>query len=314
VEQHVPSILNLAFVMASNGYVDFDAIKRKTSIEHVLTHYELIGSLHPKGEGKLVGPCPLCESDHETAFQADTELDFWYCFAHEEGGSVLDLVAQLQSVSIRDAGVELSQLPDAAADENERQREEATPDDLEPEPNEPLGFALKNLDPCHDSLAALNIAPETATDFGIGYCSKGMMEGRIAIPIRNSTGEIVAYTGRRVSDEEEPLYRYPPDFDRTQEVFNLHRLAAMPAEQTRCVYVLSDPMDALRLHQRHTPCVASFLGTTLSSLQASRLKDAAEGATKITVLKRSGHPALTASSVACLARSFYVKVIELPPR
>jgi DNA primase len=314
VEQHVPSILNLAFVMASDGYVDFDALKQQTSIKRILVHYELIDSLKSKGDHKLVGRCPLCESDHETAFQADTEKDCWYCFAHEEGGSVLDLVAQLKSVSIRDAGVELSQLPDAAADENDSQREEAAPDDPAPEPNEPLGFALKSLDPRHDSLAALNIALETATDFGIGYCSTGMMEGRIAIPIRNPAGEIVAYTGRRVSDEDEPLYRYPPDFDRTQEVFNLHRVAAMPAEQTRCVYVLSDPMDALRLHQRHTPCVASFLGTTLSSLQASRLKDAAKGATKITVLKRSGYPALTASSVACLARSFYVKVIELLPR
>lgn len=59
--------------MTSDTYVDFAALKERIPIEDVLAHYELTDRLRPKAGHKLVGPCPLCESTHETAFQADTE-------------------------------------------------------------------------------------------------------------------------------------------------------------------------------------------------------------------------------------------------
>ena len=67
------------------------------------------------------------------------------------------------------------------------------------------------------------------------------MEGRLAIPIHNRAGELVAYTGRATGGEE-PAYLYPDGFDRAQEVFNLHRMAAAGyRSNTACIWRLSPP-------------------------------------------------------------------------
>ena len=64
-------------------------------------------------------------------------------------------------------------------------------------PNVPLKFRLDKLERSHPYLTEQRgLTPETIVDFGIGYCSKGMMADRIAIPIHNVKGEVVAYAGR----------------------------------------------------------------------------------------------------------------------
>ena len=52
----------------------------------------------------------------------------------------------------------------------------------------------------HPALAERGLTPETLTDFGVGFCAKGMMIGRLAIPIHNPQGEVVAYAGRQVGE------------------------------------------------------------------------------------------------------------------
>ena len=51
------------------------------------------------------------------------------------------------------------------------------------------------------------------------------MTGRIAIPIHNESGELVAYCGRwtREPPEERPKYLLPSAFHKSQVIFNLHR-------------------------------------------------------------------------------------------
>ena len=61
--------------------------------------------------------------------------------------------------------------------------------------------------------------------FGLGYCAKGTMSGRIAIPIHNHEGALVGYAGRWPGEppEERPKYKLPKGFRKSAEVFNLHR-------------------------------------------------------------------------------------------
>jgi DNA primase len=79
--------------------------------------------------------------------------------------------------------------------------------------NSPLDFELKHLDPDHPYLIDRGFSPETIQRFGLGYCGKGLMRGRIAIPLHNSQGRLVGYAGRLVDDEavddEHPKYRFP---------------------------------------------------------------------------------------------------------
>ena len=46
--------------------------------------------------------------------------------------------------------------------------------------NKPLKFHLE-LDPTHAYLSERGLTPETVAEFGIGYCGKGVMAGRIAM-------------------------------------------------------------------------------------------------------------------------------------
>ena len=92
--------------------------------------------------------------------------------------------------------------------------------------NTPLKFALKSLDPDHPYLAERGFTSETVAHFGVGLCTgKGIMAGRIAIPIHNEHGELVAYAGRwpGIPPEGEGKYKLPPGFHKSLVVFNLHR-------------------------------------------------------------------------------------------
>ena len=61
--------------------------------------------------------------------------------------------------------------------------------------NPPLTFQL-NLDPAHPYLAKRGLSPELVAAFGLGYSSRGIMAGRICIPIHDAAGNLVAYAGR----------------------------------------------------------------------------------------------------------------------
>ncbi len=51
------------------------------------------------------------------------------------------------------------------------------------------------------------------------------MSGRLAIPIHNESGELVAYAGRWPGEppEDEPKYKFPVAFGKSSVVFNLER-------------------------------------------------------------------------------------------
>ena len=102
---------------------------------------------------------------------------------------------------------------------------------LLPEPNRPLGFALQRIDTRHPYLTQRGISPATARLFGVGmYHGNGFLAGRCVIPIRDEKSQLVAYAGRAVNGEE-PKYRFPAGFRKSQVLFNLDR-AMQPAVTT----------------------------------------------------------------------------------
>ena len=78
------------------------------------------------------------------------------------------------------------------------------------------------------------LAPELVDAFGLGFCDKGIMAGRVCIPIHNADGQIVAYAGRWVGPLEDlpegkGKYELPAGFRKDLELFNLHRVEALQA-------------------------------------------------------------------------------------
>ena len=98
--------------------------------------------------------------------------------------------------------------------------------------NRPLTFELQltALRPGGDSVAncfveAHGLSYERLAELGIGMSERGSMKDRLAIPIHNATGELVAYCGcavGRVEDADGEVYKFPPKFDRELELYGWH--------------------------------------------------------------------------------------------
>jgi len=138
--------------------------------------------------------------------------------------------------------------------------------------NPPLKFALKSLDSAHPYLTERGFTTETIAHFGVGFCTgKGIMAGRIAIPIHNEQGELVAYAGRWPGDppEGEGKYKLPTGFHKSSVVYNLHRAKDHAKDQG--LIVVEGFFDCMRLHQAGIPNVVALMGSSLSVEQEALL-------------------------------------------
>jgi DNA primase len=93
--------------------------------------------------------------------------------------------------------------------------------------NAPLDFTLKALDFEHPYLKQRGFTPETISHFGLGYCSRGLMQGRIVIPLHDAQGRLIGYAGRLVEDTkvsgERPKYLFPGERERNGVVYEFKK-------------------------------------------------------------------------------------------
>ncbi|MGZ5543709.1 MAG: toprim domain-containing protein, partial [Limisphaerales bacterium] len=152
------------------------------------------------------------------------------------------------------------------------------------EPNKPLKFRLDKLEKQHPFLTERKLTAETIETFGIGFCSKGMMAGRIAIPIANDKGEVVAYAGRLPGEpsEDSPKYKLPPGFRKSLELFNIERAIKEPPEAP--LIIVEGFFDCMALHQNGYKKVVALMGTTLSTEQEDLIVNHTDVNTRIIVM------------------------------
>jgi len=139
--------------------------------------------------------------------------------------------------------------------------------------NPPLTFTLKTLDPHHASLSALGLKAQTIELFGAGYCTKGLLKGRLAIPIHNGEGELVAYAGLAVEAGETPRYLFPPKFNPALEVMNLHRLPEFAGEDST-LYLVPEIEGVLQLSDSGVSPVLGLFDGSLSRKQEEAIAGA----------------------------------------
>ena len=254
---------------------DFKSLKQRIPIDHVLARYGV--KLRPAGPHTLCGACPLpthTSRKSRQSFSVNLSLQVWSCHSAScvaardgrIGGHVIDLVAILEGCSLREAGLRLQDWFSAGASYAAPLRPALASSAAQP--NRPLGFALQRIDTGHAYLAHRGILPATARLFGVGmYQGAGFLAGRCVIPIRDEHSRLVAYAGRAVNGEE-PKYRFPAGFRKSQVLFNFDR-----AMQTgdRNVIVVEGFFDALKVHQAGHPAVVALMGASFSQRQSELL-------------------------------------------
>lgn len=325
-------------------FIDFTAVKSAVSFEQVLEHYGLTAKMHRTRNGDgLDGHCPIHpEATGKDAFKVTLSKNCWYC--HNSvckcGGNHLDFVAKMENCDAHEAALKIDQwfnlglagksdARPAQAQQNGQAsqpeptssrfttRSQSQPEEEQPDENgenKPLNFKLENLKADHSYLTKRGLTPATVAEFGLGFCAKGTMSGRIVIPIHNVGGDLVGYAGRWPGQppEERPKYKLPAGFKKSAEVFNLDR--AVLEEKGLPLIVVEGFFDVIKLWQLGFHRVVSIMGSSLSAAQEEALVAASEGRSGIILMfdeDEAGRMGRDRALVR-LARKLFVRVAILP--
>ena len=291
--------------MPKSTFIDFRAVKREVTMVQVLEHYGLMSRMKQNGDN-ITGACPIHDGENPTAFRVSISKNCWNCFSQCGcGGNVLDFVAKREKVSLLKAARLLvewfnlnietpededrpprrEQSDSRVREKNNPKREAARP--VEPDEvrgeNKPLTFVLQNLQPEHPYLTERGLSPETIQTFGLGFCQKGLLNGRIAIPIHNgSKGELVAYAGRWPGDTDKEKYLFPKGFGKSLELFNLNRVIKEPADSP--LIIVEGFFDCMKLWGYGVKRVVALMGSSLSLAQEELIRRHTDANSQIIVM------------------------------
>jgi DNA primase len=293
--------------MPRSSFVDFKAVKAATTMERVLEHYGLLDRFKKSGDS-LNGPCPIHKGSNPTQFRVSISKNIWNCFSEcKHGGNVLDFIARMENVTIHAAALKaiewFSLDPEAMSAEKPQEVDQpdqapkcdnAAPPKQVPQkpvaapekntPNQPLKFRLEKLEREHPYLTERGLTLETIVSFAVGFCSKGMMAGRIAIPIHNEEGNVVAYVGRWPGEPpgDTPKYKLPPGFRKSQELFNIDRAVKEPSDKP--LVIVEGFFDCMKLHQHGCRRVVALMGSTMSAAQEELIRKYTDSRSQVIVM------------------------------
>jgi hypothetical protein len=231
--------------------VNFSELKEKISIEQVVS---ALGIKLKQHGHQLRGVCPICNDGGDRAFVVTPAKSVYYCFGKcRAGGDMLALYSRARGVSVREAAEAIAQKFGFGAG-GAPQRDATIPSTVPPKPQQGKLQPLDYLQPEHELVQALGVSVETARQWEAGYAPKGIMRGRFAVPIKNLAGELVAYVGVAVSEEQSPRLLFPTGFAPDAVIFNGHAI-----ERGDTAYVARDPLQVLQASEHGVTNVVAFL-------------------------------------------------------
>ncbi len=275
--------------MKGRIWINFKELRARLRFEEVLTHFKV--EVRRKGEQHL-GFCPLPTHQgkrNSPSFSANLERGIFHCFGCGAKGNVLEFAALMRGKdpkdgdALREVAVELQTkfFPEGASRRHPVSESPPTPAQAAPARpvvvNPPLDFELKGLDHGHEYLTGRGFTVGTMQRFGVGFCSRGMLKDRVAIPLHDSTGSLIGYAGRVVDDEtitdDNPRYRFPAsreregtmiEFRKSQFLYNGHRITT-PVDD---LVVVEGFPSVWWLHQHGCPPTVALMGSECSEEQA----------------------------------------------
>ncbi|HUU41527.1 MAG TPA: CHC2 zinc finger domain-containing protein [Desulfatiglandales bacterium] len=319
--------------MTKKNWVNYKTIKASVTIEQILRHYGVWDNLKPSGRS-MIGCCPIHQGTNPRQFSVNPEKNIFNCFGDcQGGGNIIDLVAKMEKCDTKEAAkkiqnwflgpahnspIQKTRDPGNAATKKDTQlvrekKEPPAPDPPQDAPvNPPLTFRLQTV-PEHQFFVDRCFNQETVNHFGLGFCARGMMADRVAIPIENVSGELVAYCGRGVTPDqiESEKYKLPPGFNKSLVVYNLSRQP--PGIKT--LVVVESFLSVFRLYQAGINQVVAYMGSSMSDKQEDLIADFLGPAGQV-ILLLDADDAGNKGSDNCLARlssKLFVKNLDISP-
>ncbi|HTH19438.1 MAG TPA: toprim domain-containing protein, partial [Candidatus Udaeobacter sp.] len=152
-----------------------------------------------------------------------------------------------------------------------------------------------------------NLSPRTSYD---------RFRGRTMFPICNDVGEVIAFSGRLLKDEEGAAkYLNSPEtplFRKGNVLFGLHKSKRALIE-ANCAVVCEGQLDLISLFEAGITNVVAPQGTAFTENQARILKRFADEVVLCFDSDAAGAKAAERSLDALLENDFIVRVVELPP-
>lgn len=281
-------------------WINFKRLREELLFRDVLAHYKI--PFKVKGD-RAMAFCPLPNHPQRVNGKPRTASlsihfgrNLFQCFGCKAKGRAVDFAcrmegfnpadpsefraAALKILEIFDAGKKPSRRLDDAAALSEEHPVQSDQLKLKTIINAPLDFELRDLDPEHPYLRERGFSPETIRHFGLGYCNRGLMRGRIAIPLRDRMGELIGYAGRLTKDsmisEECPKYLLPGrrersgigyEFHKSLFVYNSHAVES-PADD---LIVVEGFPSTWWLRQAGYRNVVGLMGSHCSESQAAQI-------------------------------------------
>ena len=326
--------------MARRPFVNFKEIKERIRFADVLQVLGLTEQFKKAGDG-LMGVCPLPTHTHgpmpnpeQFKIGHKDGVDVWHCFGDcQRGGDVIEFVKamtgydnshvrlwfaeafpdRLSLAKPKDSRVDLTP-PPASSEPTPKPAAVASPAAAPAEPLKALKFFLR-LDPNAQYLQDRGIYPETVERFGLGQCSKGLLAGYLAIPVRDfPSGNLVAYLGRWAGEDYDEAagrsrYKWPPNFPAHRVVYGL--IQALDSNPGQPLIVVEGPFKVFHLYQNGFPNAVSSFTASLSDEQAAIL--AATGRRIILFFdgNEAGYKGMRTAAGKLIGRTF-VRVVKLP--
>ena len=248
------------------SFIDFQELKGRVDIQAACSFLQL--DLKQNGKQHR-GPCPACEGSGERSLVVTQQKQVAYCFAAKQGGDVIWLASHIHGISPKEAAHLLAEEfgeEETAVKSNSVEDSRALTADTHCSKGhtskerefKPLSYLQAD----HKQVVGLGVLSDTAKHFECGHAPKGILRGKLAIPLHDQTGKLLAYCGRSYEGRE---LVFPSGFEPQTLIFNAHRV------EDGDLYLARDPLDVLLAFENGVENVVSILTDDLGPTQLELL-------------------------------------------
>ena len=324
----------------------FAEVKAKVDLVKVVQEYVRL----TKRNKDFWGLCPFHQED-SPSFHVNPQRQSWYCFGCERKGDVFTFIELIEKTDKRGAlqmlaeraGVELKKLSPEQRDRADLRKRVLDLLKLAAQYYEYVLWSTPAGEPGRKLLESRHVGEETARRFQLGYAPAGrgfaeylrakkrsladaqeaglmrrdgtdFFAERLAIPIRDERGQVLAFTARTVRQDEQRKYINSPDsptYIKGRVIFGLDLARDEIARRGHAV-LMEGQFDVITAHQFGLSNAVASSGTALTDDQLRLLKRFTDELLLVFDADRAGRDAARKAAAMAAHHGMRTRVATIP--